>query len=263
MSVIDATPDLTFDPKAAAAETESTQKSSDKRLKIEPVPLEFPALINTLATDTNSMASIINSLFRPVFSQYKGSKIEVVQNRQLQCSIFFVDKAPEEGKYKAIQSIINKDNDSTENRIFAMNQFNSFKSGNRKMYKLTDDAKELLYDFIPSNFFNRDGKVNWGNVVREGTYQTVPFQQEIYVQVAVDLYKVLKAIYGSKSEDGGHWNYLLNVNYPINNSNMMIAQPVSNKWQLLIMRVNSKNVETLAAQYGFTMNSNQLGIVTK
>lgn len=261
--MINAAPDLTFDPSKAAAEAENgTEKTNGKKLKIEPTPLKFPSLLDILYSDTTGMASLVNSLFRPVFSQYKGSKIEVTQNRQLLCSIFFVDKAPEEGKYKAIQNIINKENDSAENRIFAMNQYLSFKTGNRKMYKLTKEAKEMLSDFVPNSFLDTNGKIRWDSAIREAQYAIAPFQQEIYVQVAIDLYKVLKAIYGSDAPDGGKWQYMVNVGFPANPMNTAVGQMVANKWHLFIMRVNSKDVDAIAAQYGFATGSNQMGIVT-
>lgn len=264
MSVINAAPDLSFDPSKAAAETEAAEtQETGKRIKIEPVPIKFNALVDILYNDTTGLAAIVNSLFRPVFSQYKGSKIEVVQNRQLLCSIFFVDKAPEEGKYKAIQSIIDKDNNSSENRIFAMNQFYNIKSGNRKWYKLTKEAKELLTDFIPNQFFDGNGKVRWDNAIREGSYQIAPFQQEVYMQVAIDIYKVLRAVYGNEAPDGGQWNYQVNIGFPVNPVNTMVGQQIANKWQVFIMRVNSKDVDALASQYGFATGSNQMGIVTK
>lgn len=262
MSVINAAPDLSFDPSKANVETETENTKATQKLKIKPVPIKFPTLVDILYNDTTGLAAMVNSLFRPVFSQYKGSKIEVVQNRQLLCSIFFVDKAPEEGKYKAIQSIIDKDNNSSESRIFAMNQFFSFKNGNRKWYKLTNEAKDLLLDFIPNQFFDGNGKVRWDNAVREGSYQLAAFTQEVYIQVAIDLYKVLKAVYGSDAPDGGKWQYQVNIGFPVNPVNTMVGQQVANKWQVFIMRVNSKDVDSIASQYGFATASNQMGIIT-
>lgn len=263
MSVINAAPDLSFDPSKVNAESESSDSSkATQRIKLEPKVIPFPTLVDILYNDTTGLAAIVNSLFRPVFSQYKGSKIEVVQNRQLLCSIFFVDKAPEEGKYKAIQSIIDKDNNSSENRIFAMNQIFNFKNGNRKWYKLTNEAKDLLMDFIPNQFFDGNGKIRWENAVREGSYQLAAFQQEVYIQVAIDIYKVLKAVYGADAPDGGKWQYQVNIGFPVNPVNTMVGQQVANKWQVFIMRVNSKDVDSIASQYGFATASNQMGIIT-
>lgn len=241
------------------------QDQKPKRLKLSPVKMEFPNLVATLYNDTIGLCQLINGLLRPVFSNYHGSKIEVVQNRQLYTSIFFLDtgREPDPGQYKGIEKIIDKNNlNNADARIDAINRFNNI--GVRKFYRLTKEAKELLQDIIPAQFINRNtNSVDWDKIVNEGTYQGQYNQSQIIVQVVVDLARIIKCIYGDKTSDGGHWNYQINIGAPINPINTPVGGVIANKWQIFIMRVNSKDVNDLAIKYGYNYGGNDMGIITQ
>ena len=91
-----------------------------------------------------------------------------------------------------------------------------------------------------------------------GSNQPIP-----YVQVAVDVNRILQCLYGGRSDDvNGQWQYMINVNNPIS----PVSTPhgtISNKWQLFITRVNTQDAQDIASQFGFVIGNNNMGIITK
>lgn len=249
-------------------QAQQQQQEKAAPLHITTEKLDFPDLIATMYSDTEKLCYLINSLFRPVFSDYYGSKVEIVQNRQLYTTIYFHDNGlnnTTSGQYRGIERIIDKNNlNNAEDRINAINKFMTTTVNNRKFYKLTNEAKQLLKDVIPSQFINKaNGHVNWDNLMRECTSQNQFGQSQICIQIVVDLVRIIKLLYGARSDNGGVWNYMINVGSPINPINTPNGGILSNKWQIFIMRTNSKDVTEVAAQYGFTYGGNDMGIITR
>lgn len=237
-----------------------------KRLHIGVEPKEFPDLISTMYADTQMLAMAINGVLNAVFSDYYGSKIEIVQNRQLLTTIFFsedANKTAAPGQYKAIEPVISKDKlNSADHRIAAINHMASF--GHRNVYKMTDQADQLLRDIIPDNVINRNtGKIDWAKIVVEGTLnQNGIWASRNYVQVSIDLNKMLKIMYGGATDDGGYWEYMVNVGSPINPVMTPLGETRANKWQLFIMRANRRDVEDMANLMGYQFGMNSMNIVT-
>ncbi len=227
---------------------------------------EFPDLISTMYSDTQLLSMGINGVMNKIFSDYYGAKIEIVQNRQLMTSVFFSEdnsKQPEPGQYKAIEPIISKDKMNTaDSRIAAINHVANF--GSRHLYKITDQGDQLLRDIIPDNVINRDsGKIDWAKIMIEGSFnQQGIWSARSYVQVSIDIKKILKVMYGGKTSDGGEWDYMVNVGNPINPVTTPLGETRANKWQLFVMRANRKDVEDMARALGLTWGTNDLNIVT-
>lgn len=254
-----------------AGQQNQNQASMDpnNRLKIDvQVPNQFPSLFEVMYTDTEEFPTIINGLLRPIFVDFYGSKVEIVQNKQLYTTIFFTEKMGydnkdhEDGPYAAIERVLKNDNKSADARIQSINHMSNY--GRSKMFKLTTKAQEALQDIIPTTFIHKDtGKVDWNKIVYEssalllnGTGQATP-----YVQVAVDVNRILQKVYGGLT-DGNEWQYMVNVNNPIT----PVATPhgtVSSKWQLFITRVSTSWAREIASQFGFVIGSNNMGIITK
>lgn len=233
-------------------------------------PNKFPSLFEVMYTDTEEFPAIINGLLRPLFVDYYGSKVEIVQDKKLYATIFFTEKynydyqnEPENGKCAAIERIIKKnDKQTADARIQTLNHLSSY--GKTKMFKLTYKAQEMLQDIIPDKFINvAKNKVDWGKIVYEssgllfnGFGQATP-----YVQVVVDVNKILNHLYGVTAE-GNQWQYMINVNNPI----APVATPhgtIANKWQLFITRVSTIDAQNIASQFGFVIGNNNMGIITK
>lgn len=227
---------------------------------------EFPDLISTMYSDTQLLSMGINGVMNKIFSDYYGAKIEIVQNRQLMTSVFFSEdssKQSEPGQYKAIEPIISKDKMNTaDSRIAAINHVANF--GSRHLYKITDQGDQLLRDIIPDNVINRDsGKIDWAKIMIEGSFnQQGIWSARSYVQVSIDIKKILKVMYGGKTSDGGEWDYMVNVGNPINPVTTPLGETRANKWQLFVMRANRKDVEDMARALGLTWGTNDLNIVT-
>ena len=259
---------------AFGAQQESAKKKSKEelakwdheRLHMGVKFKEFPDLISTMYSDTQLLSMGINGLMNRIFSDYYGAKIEIVQNRQIMTSVFFSEdssKQPEPGQYKAIEPIISKEKMNTaDSRIAAINHVANF--GSRHLYKITDQADQLLRDIIPDNVINRDnGKVDWAKIMIEGSFnQQGIWAARSYVQIGIDIKKILKVMYGGKTSDGGEWDYMVNVGNPINPVTTPLGETRANKWQLFVMRANRKDVEDMARALGLTWGTNDLNIVT-
>lgn len=236
------------------------------RLHISVELKEFPDLISTMYADTQMLSMAINGVLNLVFSDYYGSKIEIVQNRQLFASVFFSEdssKAAGAQQYKAIEPVISKDKmNSADSRINALNHFASF--GHRNVYKITEKGDQLLRDVIPDSAINRNtGKVDWSKIMTEGSLnQNGIWASRSYVQVSIDLNKMLKVMYGGRTDDGGSWEYMVNVGSPVNPVMTPLGETRANKWQLFIMRANKKDVEDMARMMGFNFGGNDMNIVT-
>lgn len=252
---------------------EKASTDLSERRKIQVVKeYEFPSLFEVMYTDTEELPAIINGLLRKLFVDYYGSKVEIVQNKQLYTTIFFTEKygysnenvetqSDEQKKYAAIERIISKnDNKSADARIQTLNHMSNY--GRAKLFKLTVEAQEMLQDLINPNFIHLDtNKVDWNKIVYESSALLNGNQAIPYVQVAVDINRILQKIYG-KNTNGNEWQYMISVNNPI----APVATPhgtISNKWQLFITRVSTKSAQDIASQFGFVIGSNNMGIITK
>lgn len=245
---------------------EELAKWDKDRLHLEMTIKEFPDLISTMYSDTQMLSMAINNIMNKVFVDYYGAKIEIVQNRQLMTSIFFSEDSTKKaapGQYKAIEPIISKEKmSSADSRIAAINHVADF--GSRHLYKMTNQADQLLRDVIADNVINRDtGKIDWNKIMLEGSFnQQGIWSARSYVQISIDLKKVLKVIYGDRTSDGGQWDYMVNVGNPINPVTTPLGETRANKWQLFVMRANRKDVEEMARALGLTWGTNDLNIVT-
>lgn len=236
--------------------------NTSNRKHIKSVKAEFPSFISTMYGDNEVFCNLVNQYLKPVFPQLHGSVISISNdNRTLYTVIYFLDRPDttyQDGQVKAIEKVLDKkDLSSSINRIRAINQISS---ANRRFYKLTDEAKELLMDVIPMMAVNRqNGKVDWNKIQDEVT----DGNGIVYTRVMIDLGRVLKAIYGNKDESGkGNYLYNIMVGKPINAVRSPSGMILEDRWQIFVMRVNSLDVEKVAAQYGYVATGNQFGIVT-
>lgn len=239
----------------------------EDRLHIGVHHKEFPDLISTMYIDTAMLSMAINGVLNTVFSDYYGSKVEIVQNRQLYSTIFFSEdssKVPGKDQYKVLEPIISKNNfGSASSRIDAMNHFAS--NGRRHTYKISKKGDELLRDIIPNSAINKENlKVDWNRIMLEGAFnQSGVLSSRTYVQISIDILKMLSVMYGSRTSDGGEWKYMVNVGSPINPVMTPLGDTRANKWQLFIMRCNSKDVEEMARNLGFNFGlGNDMNIIT-
>lgn len=245
---------------------EERRKFEQDRLKFEVESQDFPELISAMYIDSKQLSTAINNLMRSIFNDFFGTRLEITANHQLMASIFFSeDNAKKDGdRYNAIERIFtNKTLNNAEGRIEALNQFSAF--GRRNLYRISKNGDELLRDVIPNQFINRETlKVDWSKVTNEGSMQTNGiYQNQIYVQVMIDITKVLKIMFGSKNKAGEEVQYAIQIGQPLNPTMTPLGEMKANEWQLLILRSNSDAVRNLASKLGYNFgNGSDLGIVT-
>lgn len=264
--------------------TTTNQKKGETKLKYPklcPLPKEFPGLYYTCVTDTTELSCLINNLIRPIMPDLKGSKIDFSNNYPI-CELFFVDNNSYrlvEGQCKTITSIFtNTENEKNFSSTaianiaqFVQNAKNLTKPF-KKYYKLTEEAKACLTDIIPSWAFDRfnKNKIKWDLIVSEGSCQDrspilSPMSSNnnlVYVSVKVDLYKLLKLIYGDKTKDGGEVGYYVNPTFPIDPIQTADRKLIANKWGLLIIQLKELDAKRLIRERGYEpFTDNSLGIV--
>ena len=242
-------------------------KKSNAKLVLN--SLEFPRLLETAIADTDTFAQLINNVFSPVSPQYFGSKIEVVANRRICTTIFFSDDGQhgdtemgydqETGPFKMITPILTSDNNKSA--ISRMKAYNFSHSGSHpKTFKLTEEGKSILSEFIPSQAINqKNGKINWDAITSEKSFPDGFGRTTTVFGVTIDFTKLIRRIYDDEKHT--KYSYQVLIGNPVNN-NLMTANgyAVNSNWQMFILRVDAEDVMLLARKYGYG-TSNNLGIV--
>lgn len=252
----------------------NTQNQKEEKLSLNVMPSEFPGLITSMYCDTVQIAKIINNFMKPIFPDCYGVRVEPVMApnspiKSLSVTIVFVDKGKDsvgENQYKALEPIVTQD--KIKNDMSArLKYYNNLRTSNafQKVYQFTDDAQQLLSELVPNFAFKGNGKVDWKKITSEFNLRQYNNQSLIAVGLTVDFNKVLKKIYGYKTEDKSTWNYLVMVGNPLNPQRTFDGNIVASKWQVFILRLKDKDVFDLANRYGYDasmMGMNRMGIIT-
>ena len=225
--------------------------------------LPFENLIQTMYSDSSAFCNeAINPLMRMVFNDYYGSKIEVAQNKSIITSLYFAENnIKDEGKTNAIERVITSDSlRDIDNRIKMVNNTIGSKSY-QNQFKLTQDGKDILEDIVPSGVRQSNGKINWGAITSEGILKnTFGMNNDvIYIQVVVDINKIIPLIYGSKDGDDTY-QYMVTIGNPINPQTTYGCNIIVKQWQMFVMKLSSNATRKIAQQYGIS-GQNNLGII--
>ena len=234
--------------------TNKPETAVEDKIKIAMDPVDFAANVKSKLITTWALGErVIGPLFRSVFSDYEGCLVKFEMGR-LTAELYFNSTRPEdENKYRAVQLIggIGESGKGTmEQKIKRLN--NMFKPNK---YELTEEAKELLIDFMPRNLINPNSKtVNWQQQLTEIT-ETVSYNtaaQHIYVKLDnIDIIQVLRTVYGTREEDSPV-DYTINairqVGGNTNNPNMLIN----------IARLNVNETSKIANEIGIQPSVNQV-----
>lgn len=250
--------------------TKANEKVEAKKERIElETKATFPELLSAGYMSLSDLSKLVNKLFFSVFDDFFGCKLELdPQSGRIQSRIFFSPSAEKSkdaaGCYAIEDATTGSNMNDIASRLSLANRLNN-PNGNWKNLQLTKEGKEKLEDFLVGSAFNRNGGINWGAVTNEVTTAPTQFARpQIFFSVDIDIYKVIRTIYGGKSNTGSKWNYNIEVKNPIN----PIQDPVTGKvtatnFNLLIWRVDSSDVYRLAERFGFNgYGSNSLGINT-
>lgn len=221
----------------------ANDKKEREKMKLEVKSRKFDGVNSTELTTTVDLAKMINSLFRPVFSDYEGCLVQPVNDGSLTVTLFLKDKGQvNDGSIKAMISsrdMAKENKDSAVARVLSLNNTLS-----PKKYSLTQDAKDILEDFLIVPF--RNGKIQWNNYVTEVNEQN-GYQQTIYLQVMnLDLNKILRVIYGDKIEDGSKVVYNANIIKPIG----VAINGLEQTFMVNVIQLNVSKLEEVAQKVG-------------
>ncbi len=208
-------------------------KASESKLRIEVEPIAFDGLIKGKYTTTMELSKLVNSVFKASMADYEGSLILPTPNGQyLECTLYFKNKNAENSDQ--IKNLVPVGASQGNKRIDRYEAFNSRTTN--KMFTLTEETKQILSDFI----VGKPGqKIDWNKHVFEQAEQ-VYNGNIVYVKVVgIDLYKILKTIYGGKI-DGDRCDYNISVLRPSGPNNHLIC----------IQQLDTKEVEKLAQSVG-------------
>lgn len=250
-----------------AFETKKEESKKEKQT-IGAVGLEFPQLLSAGYVTTKDLSNLINSFYHAVFSDYYGSKLEVAANGQISIRLFFKPSDVSgikdfNSSISALESINKPSDTDAYSRIERANRFNN-PNGNYRNYKFTDDAKEMLSEFVISSGINRNGGVNWNAVSEETTGSDNYNRPQIYVSLTCDIYKIIRKLYGDKTSNNGHWDYNIEVKAPIAPKMDPNGNVIATNYSLLLWRIDSSDVTALAARFGYgDFGTNSLGINTE
>ena len=234
--------------------TTKNEEATKKQISIAMDPIDFSANVKSKLITTWALGErIIGPLFRSVFSDYEGCLVKFEMGR-LTAELYFNNARPEdENKYRAIQIIggIDESGKGTmEQKIKRLN--NMFKPNK---YEMTEEAKELLVDFMSRAVVNPSSKtVNWQQQLTELT-ETVSYNtaaQHIYVKLSnIDIIQVLRTVYGTREDDSP-------VDYTINAIRQVGGNSTNPNMLINIARLNVNETSKIANEIGIQPSVNQI-----
>ena len=263
-------------------EAQTIKAEEDVKLFVQ--PMEFQSIIETLITDTSTLAKLVSDLFVPVFPQLRASKIEVgtvpmynnpgVSVKNFYTTLTFDDTGVDpsaynvEGAYKAIEPITSsgklKSNENKSlNDTLAMIDFMNVKNGQNDnritRFRLTKEAKSILKEFMP---VDASGKVNFQSCVSDTVIRpsgNMGFGSPVpAVSVSVDLKKVIAKIYGNAdiNNNSNKYSYIISIGAPIKPLNGM-GMNANNEYayRVFITRSHNKNLKEFFTSLGYTDSS--------
>ena len=206
----------------------------------------FVSTLKSRMTTTLDLAGEINQIFRPIFSDYEGCTITPDNAGMLHVELFFKDKGKldaNDKRIKNLESAVTPNKAASPiDRIYAMNARNR-----NKAYVITEDTKEVLSNFIPSNKKDKDGNkvIEWKNIVTEVTEPT-QYGYQVYVKISgIDITEILKEKYGDKvdGDEGAKVHYGVTVNRSL--SAAVLPGTMASKYLITITQLNVKEVKRI------------------
>ena len=248
------------------------QKEKKPMTKITIQPAEMIATGKVKFISSNSLNKMVSKIFRPATPDFEGPRVHVNNNNEVCCRLYFSDNPTERvqsNQFKAIEPAIGRRNGEGNGSLALMKGYNRRNTTYRR-YELTDKAKEALMPFIKNE--NKSGRqtvryidngryeVDWNRVVRE-EQDTAMYgvATKVYVSVPIDLTKLLKAVYGAKSE-AGRYQYDISIKSVLNAIKEPNGNQVPTSWMLLITQINETTLNEVLSEMGVGTMQNSLGI---
>ena len=218
----------------------------------------FNPVADTAITTANDLCKIINSIFSEVFKDYYGCKLNVtyVSNYYsyvIAPVLYFKVLDKSEYTKDAVTAFIPMSEIEADNPIARVRRYTRMAANNGVKVEMTENGKSILEEFvIKNNKINNNIRLkdefDWSQA-----YNVIPKETGTYINVfKLDIISLLRMIYGDKAADGSRQYYNITPNGPIGAMNQY--QKPSN-WNLIIMRLNSSNLNYAANQLGLYIQS--------
>ncbi len=220
----------------------------------------FNPVADTAITTTDDLAKTINSIFSEVFKDYYGSMIRV-EYMPSYCSyvvvpmLFFKVLDKREYTGDAVTAFIPMSEMAADNPVARVQRLSRIAAASGIRVEMTENGKSILEDFvIKGNNINNNVHLkedfDWTQA-----YNVIPGNDGTLIRVfKLDVFNLLRMIYGDKAADGSKQYYNITPNGTIGAINQY--QKPSN-WNLIIMRLNSSNLSYAAKQLGLYVQTQE------
>lgn len=226
-------------------------------------PEKFEKLAATSLETTQRLAKRINKLFSTAFVDYHGSSIyctpgngNVAPYQQFMVEIHFKPLAagsvnPNDTRIRAFKPI-EEGTPKTDIVANLKSIYGNFRSSSK--FELTSEAAQILSEFMyPGLTINPFDPKTYDQVKSEYVDTPQYGQSPIMVKLTgLDLTKLIRKIYGSKTEEGKRVDYAVIPFGPVapNMMNNNMIQGNAN-WKVSIMQIEAEKTYDLASELGY------------
>lgn len=242
----------------------TTQENDELRekfnIKVDEVE-EFPAVTESSIMSLYKIMEKVSELFSAAYKDYAGCYITPIPNGVgFDVRLFFkhVDVPQglsEEEKKKFVKAFQIKNYDA--NNMGITQAYGIISSRNQqRVYEMTQQGMDGLEKFVHNSSKNKNGKVNWKDIVGEQTQNGIN-STTFAVVTGLDIYKILSEIYGHKTPSGAYYQYLLNVNRPIGQN---VGYSGGVNWLVTLQRMEMDKFNDLCKEVGI-ISTNGIAMV--
>ena len=242
--------------------TEEVKKET-KGVKLNIVKSEFVGNVTSTLVTSTKLARMIAKLFGSITPCINGVKIAPQPNARLTASVAFryvEDRDVPNGKVAFVKSM------SKEKAAISIVESINGRADSMRNYDLTDEAKSVLEDLIPThlengtsvfNMVRRDGKevreVNWNLISVDSVYEVDPFRRTAngIVYVTLDLRRILAMIYGETNADDDRLVYDAAAIRPLSGNNVAVSP-----WLIQISQFNASEIRAIAEETNVIVSNN-------
>lgn len=221
----------------------------------------FNPVADTAITTTDDLGKIINSIFGEVFEDYYGCTLSVTYMANYYSYVvvpMLYFKILDKSKYTADSrtAFVPMSEVAANSPIARVQRLSRIAATNGIKVEMTENGKSILEDFVIKN-----SKINENVRIKDEfdwtqAYNVLPTENGTFVRVfKLDMFAILRLIFGDKTEDGVKQYYNITPNGTIGAVNQY--QKPSN-WNLIIMRLNSANLNYAAKQLGLYIQAQEI-----
>ena len=231
---------------------EDTNKREKFSVDVEGVNLS--PIESGIDISSEKLCDYIFDFFSSIFVDFEDCQFNVIGQTKPTISIFFNHGNYTEGDRVGVK----KGGDGhSGNELLDRSRRRDRLIASGDRYFLTDDAKDIIEEFIPHGF---NQKIDWKNYVSEINYNN-PYtgnRQPNLTQVSglsvEKLCEKLKLIAPNEADD--RYEYAFTIKAELTNSNMMImGNNFTRNYLLTIMKASEKELDKVYAELGYISGS--------